>query len=282
MTRKPDFLIIGAARSGTTALYAALRQVPGIFMPSQKEPHYFTSQWESTSQAEYLELFRDAGAQDVVGEASVSYTYPGYPATVARIAAVNDRCKFVYLMRQPSERAYSHYLYYRDYAATETDVPELALVPGSIYFEASNYLRWMDTYEHAFGSAQVLPVLFEDLVRSPAQTLIAIIEFLGVDVPATLPMVAATNSSATFRSPQIHSIFKRLSLSKSRRYLERYLSPKLNVSARNAARRLVTNRKPPTPLSPGLRAELDAHFTPMVMSLGGRLDRDLTTEWRMP
>ena len=79
--KKPNFLIVGAAKSGTTSLFHYLRQHPAVFMPDFKEPQYFVhSKIQGrlhkyiTKREDYLNLFRNAH-QHCVGEASVFYLY---------------------------------------------------------------------------------------------------------------------------------------------------------------------------------------------------------------
>ena len=100
----PDFLIIGAARSGTTSLFYYLSQHPDLFLPNEKELNYFSYEpaepinlvgpgtgpgdnystcW-TTSQCEYLKHFRKRRFGQLCGEASVSYLYS--PITAERLA----------------------------------------------------------------------------------------------------------------------------------------------------------------------------------------------------
>src|SRR5712692_7209004 len=75
--RRPDFFIVGAPRSGTTALYTYLRQHPDVFLPEKKEPHYFnidmTSGGAIRNEKDYAALFAGALDETRVGEASVYY-----------------------------------------------------------------------------------------------------------------------------------------------------------------------------------------------------------------
>ena len=119
----PDFLIIGAARSGTTSLYYSLRRHPGVFMPDLKEPFYlsfvdeipeFTGlhflrerMWTTR---DYAELFAEAGDGQLLGEASTSYLYM-YEKTIANIQQVYGRAaeslRLIAILRNPVERTFS-------------------------------------------------------------------------------------------------------------------------------------------------------------------------------
>ena len=77
--RLPNFLVLGAAKSGTTALYHILKKHPDVFLPLQKEPYFFSRYKPSvhsiSSLEEYLDLFREADQLKRVGEASAGYLY---------------------------------------------------------------------------------------------------------------------------------------------------------------------------------------------------------------
>src|SRR5215211_7249740 len=78
MSRKPDFFIVGAAKSRTTSLYRYLIQHPAIFMPELKEPHFFGEWHPSTGikdLEEYLKLFAGVPEEIRAGEATTSYLY---------------------------------------------------------------------------------------------------------------------------------------------------------------------------------------------------------------
>ena len=124
---RPTFLIIGAAKSGTTSLYHYLRQHPDIFMPEVKEPRFFAylddppamvgpGDAESNEAAgavytheAYRALFAGAEEGQAVGEASVNYLYS--ETAPRRIAESLPDAHLFAVLRNPIERAYSHYLH---------------------------------------------------------------------------------------------------------------------------------------------------------------------------
>src|SRR5262245_16436607 len=114
----PNFFIVGAAKAGTTSLHAYLSAHPQVFMPALKEPHYFADFELSPEfdnfmpvirdQPAYQDLFRGSQGSTAVGEASPSYLCD--PAAAARIKAAIPDAKIVISLRNPVDRAYSHYL----------------------------------------------------------------------------------------------------------------------------------------------------------------------------
>src|SRR5262249_54680506 len=114
----PNFLIVGAANSGTTSLYTYLNQHPEVFLPALKEPHYFSQIHPAYEQRylrtyvrderTYLGLFRKSTGYRAVGEASTSYL--SEPEAPSRIYSVAPKTKIIIILRDPVERAHSHYL----------------------------------------------------------------------------------------------------------------------------------------------------------------------------
>ena len=116
--REPDFFIVGAAKSGTTSLYSYVRQHPEVFLPSMKEPRFFVDPDYFGGDAlghltqvrdldEYLGLFAGAPECARVGEASPVYLYSR--GTAERIRGFRPDASIVAILRNPVDRAYSHY-----------------------------------------------------------------------------------------------------------------------------------------------------------------------------
>jgi len=111
----PDFMIIGAMKCGTTSLFRYLERHPDFFGPKIKEIHYFDFKYEKG-----LDWYRRKfptrlkklkcglkGQHIVSGEASPYYMF--HPHACRRIAAVLPKVKLIILLRNPVDRAYSHY-----------------------------------------------------------------------------------------------------------------------------------------------------------------------------
>jgi len=109
MNARPDFVIAGAAKCGTTALCSYLRRHPEIFIPEQKEPKFFCSDLKTTggvySPEGYQALFAAAPDGSVTGEASTLYLYSR--TAIERIMAHNPRAKVIVILRNPVEAAHS-------------------------------------------------------------------------------------------------------------------------------------------------------------------------------
>jgi hypothetical protein len=187
--RIPDFIIIGAAKAGTTTLYRYLARHPNIFMSEPKEPTYFARD-ERFRRGEdwYLSLFQDAGSDQLCGEASTNYTnWPLYPDTVARMADLTPSAKLIYLMRNPVDRAYSHYI--QLIQNIRTDDPEYKfdrsfeehIASDDSVIQSSNYMLQINQYLARYGRDQMLFLLFEEFIADPQSSLAQVADFLGID-----------------------------------------------------------------------------------------------------
>ena len=210
--RLPDFLIVVAAKSGTSSLFSYLCAHPALFGSTPKEPCFFDPEVNlDRGLGWYRGLFADAEPWQLCGEASTNYTrFPQVQGVPERIKATLPDAKLIYLMRHPVERAYSHYVH----AFTKEEYPR---EPFDLSFEAfsaayprcldgSDYALQLGRYFEHFPREQVLLLFYEDLERDPGALCREVFEFLGVD-PSFDPFGAAPpareNVSVTFREGRV-------------------------------------------------------------------------------
>lgn len=222
-TRLPDFMIIGAAKSGTTSLAHYLMQHPEVFFSAFKEPNYFALVGEKLPQAgpapanvlfellhrhsvtdyqRYLALFRNAGDR-VAGEASVRYLY--YREAPGRIKGKVPDIRLVAILRDPVERLYSHYcmnvqnqlepLALPDALAAEDDRVEGGWGWDWHYRRLGHYSEQLQRYLDLFPTSQLKVLLYEDFVANPAQVFEDICRHIGVD-PGFRPDMSQRQKSA--------------------------------------------------------------------------------------
>ena len=102
----PNFLVIGSARCGTSWLDENLRQHPEVYLPrDDKEVHFFDNKYHMG--IEWYERFFEGSEAQAIGEVTPSYLYYGHVA--GRIKEHVPDVKMIALLRNPAERAYSHY-----------------------------------------------------------------------------------------------------------------------------------------------------------------------------
>lgn len=110
MPRRVDFMVIGTHKGGTTALHAYLAEQPAFSVPAAKELHFFDDEavdWARPDYRAYHRRFAADGWERIVGEATPIYCF--WPQSLERIAAYNPAARLVFLLRDPVERAWSHW-----------------------------------------------------------------------------------------------------------------------------------------------------------------------------
>lgn len=294
-TPLPNFFVIGAAKCGTTALHEFLRRHPEVFMPEDKEPHFFDygANYRRGVDAWLRQHYAGAEAFAARGEATPSYfhqpdkviprlreTYAGHPTP-----------RLICMLRDPVERCLSHYTHMVR-AALETEPPDVALareaarrkeggpVRWSNYFAdglyADNLRKWFD----AFGREQHLVLLNEDLNADPHKLLAEVFAFLGLRPYDGIETSRRHNPRSSYRS---RSVARFLNTPSTLKRILRTLVP------RATARRLWwwLERRNQRPLDAAERpslgaeaeAELRARYAPDVTALERLLERDLS-HWK--
>lgn len=101
----PTFLVIGAAKCGTTTLCELLGAHPDVFVTDPKEPHYFSRVKRHLKQEWYEGLFAGATTEKALGEGSTSYSHPNRINLVApTLRRLVPDCRLVYVVRHPVRR----------------------------------------------------------------------------------------------------------------------------------------------------------------------------------
>lgn len=204
-TSGPTFLLIGAARSGTTSLMDALGEHPEIDVSVPKEPHYLAfgdgrpdfrgpgdeetlNRRSVTDRTRYLDLFDPA--YEVRGEGSVSTLYYA-EASVERIRELAPDARLFVILRDPADRAFSAYQYLRarGFETEESFSAALDAERARIdqhwhhlwhYVEMGRYGEQLQVFHEAFGPGRVTVLFFEDLADRRSEVLAAVHERLGV------------------------------------------------------------------------------------------------------
>jgi hypothetical protein len=220
--REPNFFVVGAARAGTTSLWEYLRQHPDVFLPESelsKEPSYFchlTPPWvpQFATLDGYLSLFSAVRNQTAIGEASTAYL--SSPESPGLIHERYPHARIVIVLRNPAERAYSHYRLLCELGFERSETFERALsvederydkyerglpLPldpfwycAYFYYRTGLYAEQLERYLQRFGKEQIQVVLFDDLAKRPVETTQTIFRFLGVD-PSFVPATKILNKS---------------------------------------------------------------------------------------
>jgi len=207
--RLPDFLIIGAAKSGTSSLYRYLERHPQIFLSSTKEPEFFASE-ENLAQGIdwYTNLFKEADPNQICGEGSTAYTrWPQCPDAAAHIAKFLPKAKLIYLLRHPIDRAYSHYLhrYTKElhYGKPITVRFEEHIKSDPMCLDSSEYMKQIERYLEHFPRESLLLLFTDEFIRDPKPVLRRVCQFLGVDPDVNILAEGSLHVSNNKRFRQI-------------------------------------------------------------------------------
>lgn len=291
----PNFLIIGAAKSGTTALHWYLDQHPDIFMSRPKELKFFP--WENqrpdyrgpldeavvssviTSVEDYRAYFAAGAGSAARGESSPQYIY--FPRAAERIRHHVPDMKLIAVLRHPADRAYSHYLMMqRGGYETLTFGDALAAEERRIrdgwayhwhYRRRGFYAAQLKPYFELFEREQLRIYLHEDFHADPAGLAQDVFRFLGVD-DAFVPNVS-TRHNVT-KVPRHHGLHAYLSQPRLSKTLFKLLVPP-RLSRRVGDRlREFNATKPPGPGDQ--RGELIRAYREDITELQDMLRRDLS------
>lgn len=203
----PNFIILGAAKAGTTALYHYLKQHPEIGMSRIKETNYlalkghpldfrgpgdadYIKRFSITTEADYHDQFADCADKKAVGEASPLYLYS--PKAPGEIRATVPDARLIAILRNPVDRAYSAFLHLvRDGRETTRDFAEaLRLEPERIadhwehiwhYVAMGRYAEQLDRYFTLFPREQIKVVIYRDFRQNPSGVIRQLFRFLEVD-----------------------------------------------------------------------------------------------------
>jgi hypothetical protein len=185
----PNYLIIGAARSGTTWMAKNLMLHSEVFMPAKKEIHFFDRHYEKGIDW-YQRIFEER-SEKAIGEATPAYLY--FPHIPSLIHKHMPNVRLIVSLRNPVERAYSHYwnLIFRarkdqqHYGMSFEDM--IKVTPRLV--EEGMYATKLKGYYQLFPRENFLILIYDDLKENPEKFLRSLYSFLGVDAGFISPLV---------------------------------------------------------------------------------------------
>ncbi len=212
----PNLVLAGAAKSGTTSLHSCLAQHPDIYMCEPKEPNFFSHENKYVEGINrYAELFTGGSKHAIRGESSVSYMLSS--KAIDRMKLSLENTKYIFLLRNPIDRAYSHYwwlrgtgfeedtnfesAFKRDMAKKDEEV--LFNVKRDIYYRGSCYGKYISRYVHAFGRENILFVTMEHFKKDPLGLVNTCCDFLGLEPLDTLETMNK-NKTVQLKHPKLY------------------------------------------------------------------------------
>jgi hypothetical protein len=271
----PNFLGIGAQRCGTTWLHTQLRSHPDIYVPLQRKEIHFFDEYYDRGLDWYQGFFppaAQASEYHAIGEITPKYLYD--PAAPARIRDYIPECRFIAILRNPVDRAYSQYglavqyhnekRSFQDYLAQEPNV-----------FNRGLYGKQLKRYLEYFPVQNFLILIFEHTFNDPARTLCRIADFLSVDASRfdCCDPGRKVNSSYKVRFARSYVLARRLA-----RYLRRRKDADWLVNTINAlgVKQIFGSRGRIPPLGKDIRTELLSRYQVDIATLEDLLEENLS------
>jgi len=293
---QPNFFIIGAPKSGTTALFDYLSRHPQVYCPSQKEFHHFCDDFFKThySDAEYVRQFDGIGAgHKASGDGSVLYLYS--EAALPRIREFNPAAKIIVMLRNPVDLVYSwHSQLLHNLNENETDfdtawslcesralgqnIPSDCDEPFALrYDEIGRLGKYLERVYQVFPPEQVLVLFLDDMKDDVSALYSRTLDFLDLD-PFELPEYKVVNPNSAIRSKWLMRLQKMQPKGAARRFVSMFkrVFGLKHVSIKYLVHKLNSKDVDRVAMSPARKAELTAYFAEDIRLLEKLTGRDLS------
>jgi hypothetical protein len=229
----PNFFVIGAAKSGTTSLFHCLSFHPQIFLPKLKEPNYFGDHYHYNNskyfgpkpnalsysindKSKYFNLFDNTNKHKAVGDVSPFYLYS--KTSAVNIYNHNPNAKIIIILRNPVDRAFSHYLHLRRaqrepfnsfYKAVKAETHRIkdGWFWDYHYLSMGIYRPQLARYFNIFPAENIRLFSFSYLTKNLPSFLKDIFRFLDVNHNFTPPIGKKYNVSLSPKNAYIGKVF---------------------------------------------------------------------------
>jgi hypothetical protein len=236
----PNFVGIGAQRSGTSWLYNCLNEHPEVFMP-QKEVHYFDKLNKTKNIEWYSNLFKNADKNKITGEITPDYMF--HQHTIAELHKYFPETKLIIILRNPLERSYSAYRLFKSHGRFQNMNFNEALKAEPFLLEQSLYYEQIKNVFNYFSKEQVLIKLYDDIAVQPQTFYKSVCNFLGLDSSFTPTSLKIVKNSSAMSSAQnifnLPSLQKKIEQSILQKPFQAFKTSKLTNWIK---KRLVTNK----------------------------------------
>ena len=293
----PNFLIVGAAKSGTSSLHNYLNQHPEVFMPSYnkegmkvKEPRFLIKDlvqhrlhngvwnWE-----EYKSLFNEVKDEISIGESTVLYLYY-YKHAIDNIKKyLGENVKIIIMLRNPTDRAYSAFQHVSRGLKEQNSFEEAlkiekgrmdkesSLTPMVMYKEMGLYHDMVRAYKENFKNAHI--IFYEDFRDDTEGEIKKIFKFLELSLSVNIDFVSRHNvGGKRWKNEKIKHVFMKNNPLKSA--LKKAIPKSLRKGVRDKLISASTDKV--APMKENTRVKLNEFFKEDVKKLSDLLNRDLT------
>lgn len=290
----PNFFIIGAPKSGTTALSEYLREHPNVFISHPKEPHYFASDMIDHRSIEniedYLVLFNHAQEQHMaIGEASVWYLYS--KKAIQNLAIFAPKAKIIVMLRKPVDMVYSMHSQHLHSLGEDIESFEKAWdledlrkqgkclpknilhVPNLYYSEIAKYHNQLQNLYKYFAQDQVKVILFDDFTSDTRKVFHEVIDFLNLPEFKKVEF-SKVNQNTVLRSRFLEKFLKYKPLLEFRKRTKSILGIK-SFRVRKTILAYNSIEKKRYPINPHVKKRVIENYREEVNLLGKLLNKNL-------
>ena len=226
--KEPNFILAGGVATGTSFLSHSIKDHPQIYLPRIMRPEcgFFYKSWEYKKGKDYYlrKWFHEVQDEIAVGERSSLYLHGTFNKVAKRIYAIYPKMKFIFCLRNPTERAYANYRFtalcgfeklpFKEALEQEetrrkkaTDI--MAEIQPHLYRERGCYYNQLAEFLEYFPKEQILCIKSEVLAKSTVESLKQVFNFLGVD-NNYVPLPQENFTSPNIRNLFLQNIFRML------------------------------------------------------------------------
>lgn len=288
MEKKVRFICVGAQKAGTSTLHDILQQHPAINFPKRKETHFFRDDEKYNAGVKnYFDLFEDKPGAEYYGEIDPEYLY--FEHCAQRIKETFGDLKILAILRNPVDRAYSHYLMTKSRGledlsfneAIQSEKDRLASHFDHInysYLARGRYSAQLERFEDIFGKENVKTFLFDDFISDPEAIVAQIFEFVGME-PFGFDYKVKSNVASEAKSEKVRDfVYKPNKIKKWVGKLIPSKKLKSDIMSAIAARNKKEALKVPIP--PKVKQDIyQAYFEQEIERLETKLGKDLSA-WK--
>ena len=302
MNKLPNFMIIGAGKSGTTALYEYLAEHPDVYMSPVKETNFFALEgekmvdpkddpeqmfhypWSVTNWEDYVKLFDGVETEKAIGEVSPMYLYSEEAAF--RIKERFPDMKLIVILRNPVDRLYSRFMHLARENRKPTSRFEDALDRETIWWRRNDlvkegfYHNHLQKYYDLFDKDQIKVILYDDFKSDPLKEVQNIYEFIGVNGWHEPDFNTEYNVSGLIKNPVIDRLIGQKSVIKE---LAAMVNPKLkeaitsNQQLKKWINQIRKKNLVKVPIPSNIRnAMIESVYGPDIQQLQRLINRDLS------
>lgn len=295
-------MIIGAGKSGTTALYEYLNEHPDVYMSPVKETNFFALEgtemvnpeddpeqmfhypWSVTNWDDYKKLFDGVKEETAIGEVSPMYLYSEDAALKIKDRLPNT--KLIVILRNPVDRLYSRFMHLARENRQPTNRFEDALEHNNIWWKRNDlvqegfYNHHLIKYYKLFPKEQIMTILYDEFKADPLRVVQNIYDFIGVDGWYEPDLRASYNVSGLIKNRVVDKLIGQRSIVKD---LVGKISPafKYAITSNQQLKKWINHLRNKNlmkvPLSSGIRkAMIDSVYGEDIRALQELINRDLS------